>query len=324
VRALVTGCAGFIGSHVTESLLADGHSVLGVDCFNDNYGRRRKLENLAGARDWATFAFVEADLAEGGLRPLVSGCDVVVHLAAEPGVRPSWGERFGTYLRNNIQATQNLLDAARSEPGLRFVNASSSSVYGDAEALPVTEEVLPRPLSPYGATKLAAEHLCGLYHDEHGVDAVSLRYFSVYGPRQRPDMAFSTFCDAALNGSPITVFGDGRQTRDFTFVDDVVAATRAAIDAPGIGGATFNVGGGSRTSVARTLEILAGLVHRPLNVRRVAPRPGEARDTAADTTAARIALGFSPAVTIEAGLQRQLAWAAGQDAGRPAGLSALA
>jgi nucleoside-diphosphate-sugar epimerase len=266
---------------------------------------------------------VEADLAEGGLRPLVAECDVVIHLAAEPGVRASWGDRFATYLRNNVQSTQHLLEAARAEPGRRFVYASSSSVYGDAEALPVREDVLPRPLSPYGATKLAAEHLCGLYHDQHGVDAVSLRYFSVYGPRQRPDMAFSAFCDAALDGSPVTLFGDGRQTRDFTYVDDVVAATRAAIEAPAVGGETYNVGGGSRTSVARALEILAELTGRPIDLRRLAARPGEARDTAADTTAARIALGFIPTVAIEAGLERQLSWAAAQGARRPAGIPGL-
>src|SRR3954468_10641801 len=252
--ALVTGCAGFVGSHLTESLLADGHRVLGVDCFNDNYGRADKLDNLHHAQEWDTFEFVPIDLARGDLADLVADAEVVYHLAAEPGVRSSWGVRFDTYLRNNVLATQHLLEAARENPALRFVYASSSSIYGQAETLPTREDTIPAPHSPYGTTKLAGEHMCSLYHANHGVQTVSLRYFTVYGPRQRPDMAFNIFCRAAVRGSPITVFGDGRQTRDFTYVSDVVAATRAPAAVSGVSGQVFNVGGGSRIALADAID----------------------------------------------------------------------
>ena len=198
-RALVTGCAGFIGSHLTESLLADGHDVLGIDCFNDNYDVGLKQANLECSRGYARFRLEVADLARTDLEAMLEDRDVVFHLAAEPGVRPSWGGRFDRYVHNNVVATQRLLEAAASRPERRFVYASSSSVYGDAESLPTAEDALPRPLSPYGVTKLAAEQLCSLYHAEHGVETVALRFFSVYGPRQRPDMAFRRFCHAALD-----------------------------------------------------------------------------------------------------------------------------
>jgi UDP-glucose 4-epimerase len=307
-RALVTGCAGFIGSHLTEALLADGTAVVGVDCFNDNYGRREKLHNLETAREWEGFDFVPLDLSRGELRDLVEDCDVVFHLAAEPGVRSSWGLRFDQYLRNNVLATQLLLEAMRDQPGTRFVYASSSSIYGEAEALPTAEDTKPRPHSPYGMTKLAGEHLCSLYHGNHGVDAVSLRYFSVFGPRQRPDMAFNIFCRAALKGDPITVFGDGRQTRDFTYVADVVAATRSAAAAPGIGGGVFNVGGGSRTSLADAIELIREFSGRPLEVQHVPIQDGDVRDTGADTERARRALGFEPAVPFADGLLAEFEW----------------
>ncbi|MEA2123317.1 MAG: hypothetical protein QOI80_99, partial [Solirubrobacteraceae bacterium] len=186
MRALVTGCAGFIGSHLTESLLSDGHDVLGIDCFNDNYGRSAKLDNLAHAQEWDGFEFVPIDLARGDLADVVAESEVVYHLAAEPGVRSSWGGRFDTYLRNNVLATQHLLEAAREHPPARFVYASSSSIYGQAETLPTREDATPQPHSPYGTTKLAGEHMCSLYFANHGVPTVSLRYFTVYGPRQRP------------------------------------------------------------------------------------------------------------------------------------------
>ena len=247
--AVVTGCAGFIGSHLTESLLADGHSVLGVDCFNDNYARGDKYANLARAGEHERFRLVTADLVDVDADALLDGADVVFHLAGEPGVRASWGPRFDRYTHHNVQATQRLLEAAR-DTDVRFVYASSSSVYGDALKLPTHEDETPRPLSPYGVTKLAAEHLCVLYGEEHGVDTVALRYFSVYGPRQRPDMAFRRFCEAIVEGQPIEVFGDGRQTRDFTFVGDIVAGTRAAAEADTAPGRVYNLGGGNRTSPA--------------------------------------------------------------------------
>jgi nucleoside-diphosphate-sugar epimerase len=309
-RALVTGCAGFIGSHLTESLLADGHDVLGVDCFNDNYAAGLKRANLEGSRAHACFRLEVADLARTDLAALVEDRDVVYHLAAEPGVRPSWGRRFDRYVHNNVVATQRLLEATASRPERRFVYASSSSVYGDAEGLPTAEDALPRPLSPYGVTKLAAEQLCSLYHAEQGVEAVALRFFSVYGPRQRPDMAFRRFCHAALDGKPIRLFGDGRQTRDFTYVADIVAAARAAAEAPGVAGGIYNVGGGSRVSLNRSLEVLAAVAGRPLDVRRQERETGDVLHTGADIEHARADLGYAPRTDLEAGLRAELSWVA--------------
>ena len=309
MRAIVTGCAGFIGSHLTESLLSDGHSVMGIDCFNDNYGRSQKLDNLGHARNWDDFDFVPIDLARGDLADLVEECDVVFHLAAEPGVRSSWGERFELYLRNNVLATQHLLEAARRWPEKRLVYASSSSVYGEAEALPTREDVTPRPFSPYGVTKLDAENLCNLYHANYGVNAISLRYFSVYGPRQRPDMAFNIFCHAALRGDSITVYGDGRQTRDFTFVGDVVAATRRAVERGDAGG-IYNIGGGSRTSLADAIDLLTEIAGTRLEVEHVEHRHGDVKDTAADTTRAQSDLGYEPSTSFEEGLRTEFEWAA--------------
>src|SRR3954447_11550432 len=265
-RALVTGCAGFIGSHLTESLLQDGHEVLGVDCFNDNYRRADNRANLALAREYATFELVTGDLVALDVAALIERVDVVYHLAGEPGVRSSWGARFDRYTHHNVAATQRLLEA--TPRGKRFVYASSSSVYGDALDLPTREDAIPRPLSPYGVTKLAAEHLAVLYGEEQGLDTVALRYFSVYGPRQRPDMAFRRFCEAIVAGSPIEVYGDGTQSRDFTYVADIVAATRAAGELDVAPGSVFNVGGGDSVSLNRALETLAGVAGRPLDVRR--------------------------------------------------------
>jgi UDP-glucuronate 4-epimerase len=307
-KALVTGCAGFIGSHLAESLLADGHEVVGIDCFTDNYPRAHKQANLTAAREHDRFTFVNADLVAVGAERLLDGCDVVFHLAAEPGVRSSWGQRFDRYLRNNIRATQRLLEASARAPERRIVYASSSSVYCESERLPTPEHAAPQPLSPYGVTKLAAEQLCRLYHANHGVDAVALRFFSVYGPRQRPDMAFRRFCEAIVAGAPIEIFGDGHQTRDFTYVADIVAATRAAGEANTEPGRVVNIGGGDAVSVNRALETLAGLVGRPLDVRRRERQSGDVRDTGANTDRARTELGFAPATDLETGLAAELAW----------------
>jgi nucleoside-diphosphate-sugar epimerase len=308
VRALVTGCAGFIGSHLTESLLDDGHEVVGVDVLTDNYSSAIKLRNLERAREFGGFRIRPVDLARERLTSLVDECDVVFHLAAEPGVRTSWGSRFEAYSRNNVLATQRLLEAARRRPERRVVYASSSSVYGDAERLPTPEEATPKPYSPYGVTKLAAEHLCTLYHGNYGVATVSLRYFSVYGPRQRPDMAFNRFCRSALRGEPITIFGDGGQTRDFTYVSDVVAATRAAAIAPAAPGRVYNVGGGMRVSVNDALALIVAFAARPLDVRYLETERGDVRDTGADTTQARADLGFDPGTLVEAGLRAEFEW----------------
>jgi nucleoside-diphosphate-sugar epimerase len=309
VRALVTGCAGFAGSHLTDGLLADGHSVVGVDCLTDNYASEQKLANVAQALDHDGFELRQVDLAEADLAPIVDGCDVVFHLAAEPGVRASWGARFDLYVRNNVTATVRLLDAVRAGAGTRFVYASSSSVYGDALSLPTPEDAAPRPVSPYAVTKLRAERLCERFGIRHGVHAVSLRYFSLYGPRQRPDMAFHRFCRAALETEPVTIYGDGRQTRDFTYVADAVAATRRAAErAPT--GAVYNVGGGSAASLVDALALIAEIAGTAVDVEHAPPSPGDVRDTAADIRRARADLGYSPSVALEDGLAREVAWLA--------------
>jgi len=310
MRTLVTGCAGFIGSHLTEALLSQGSDVVGVDCFNDNYARPEKLRNLESARSWEAFDFVPLDLARGALEDLVEDCDVIFHLAAEPGVRASWGTRFELYLRNNVLATQHLLEASRRAPDTRFVYASSSSIYGKAEMFPTNESATPRPVSPYGVTKLSGEHLCLAYHANFQVPAVVLRYFSVYGPRQRPDMAFNIFCRAALAGEPIEVFGDGGQTRDFTFVGDIVDATLAAATTPDVAGQVFNVGGGSRSSLDEAIEIIGGLAGRELEVHPGPAQEGDVRDTGADVSAARERLGFDPRTSLREGLAAEWEWTA--------------
>jgi UDP-glucuronate 4-epimerase len=308
MRALVTGCAGFIGSHVVDSLLADGWSVVGVDCFLDNYDIAEKRRNIESALDSAAFVLQQDDLAETDARALVEGVDAVFHLAAEPGVRTSWGNRFESYARNNVIATQRLLEAAREESLASFVYASSSSVYGQAERLPTPESIVPRPQSPYGVTKLAGEHLCGLYFEAHGVPTVSLRYFSVYGPRQRPDMAFNRFCRAAIEDRPLGVFGTGDQIRDFTYVADVVAATRRAASTPAAAGGVYNIGGGSQVALTRAIELLEELADRALTVERSAPDPGDVRATGADISRARADLGYEPMVSLEKGLRSEFEW----------------
>jgi UDP-glucuronate 4-epimerase len=306
-RALVTGCAGFVGSHLTEALLADGHEVIGVDCFNDNYPAVEKLANLAHVRANPRFELHSIDLASADVGRPLAGCDVVFHLAAEPGVRSSWGRRFDRFVHNNVEATQRLLEAVRDRPGLRLVYASSSSVYGESEQLPTREDAPPRPLSPYGVTKLAGEQLCRVYHVNHGVDTVALRFFTVYGPRQRPDMAFRRFCEAAACGGRIELFGDGRQSRDFTYIADVVIAIRAAGHA-GVAGRAYNVGGGSPVSVNAALEELASIAGRPLDVRRSGRESGDVLHTAADGARAREELGFAPVTRLAAGLRAEYEW----------------
>jgi UDP-glucose 4-epimerase len=309
MRFLVTGAAGFIGSAVSERLLAKGHQVVGVDCFTDYYPRRLKELNLEPARGHAAFDFREADLAVMDLPPLVREVDAVIHLAAQAGVRRSWGQEFDHYLRHNIQATQRLLEAAKAAPELRrLVYGSSSSVYGDTRTLPMQEDAACWPVSPYGVSKLAAEHLCGLYHRNFGVPAVSLRYFTVYGPRQRPDMAFHRFIKAMLTGGEIRLYGDGEQSRDFTFVADIAEATIAAATAPDAAGLVMNLGGGHRATVNQVLDRLAEITGGRATVRREAVAKGDVRDTFADTSRAAEVLGFAPAYDLERGLAQEAAW----------------
>jgi UDP-glucose 4-epimerase len=309
MRFVVTGAAGFIGSTVCERLLARGHEVAGVDCFTDYYPRRLKELNLQAARDHRAFALHRADLVELDLEPLVQEADAVIHLAAQAGVRRSWGAEFAHYTHNNITATQRLLEAAKAAPGLgRVVYASSSSVYGDAQVLPMQEDAACWPVSPYGVSKLAAEHLCSLYHRNFGVPAVSLRYFTVYGPRQRPDMAFHRFIRAMLTGGEIRLFGDGEQSRDFTFVADIAEATIAAATAPEAAGRVLNLGGGHRATVNQVLDRLAEITGGRATVRREAVAKGDVRDTSADTGRAARVLGFAPAYDLDRGLAEEAAW----------------
>jgi len=307
MRALVTGAAGFIGSHLAEMLLDRGAQVTGIDCFTDYYARSAKEANLAPLKGRNGFRFLEARIQDADLPGVLDGVTHVFHLAAQAGVRKSWGRDFRVYTEHNIDASQRLLESCVGLPLERFVYASSSSIYGDNASMPMREDARPQPVSPYGVTKLAAEQLCYLYHVNHGVPTTSLRYFTVYGPRQRPDMAFHRFIRAALDGDPITLFGDGEQTRDFTFVKDAAAATAAAGDR-GVPGRAYNIGGGSRVTINQVLEMIGRLAGRPLTVRREPAQKGDMRDTFADTRLAKQDLDFAPAVSLEEGIEAEYRW----------------
>jgi UDP-glucose 4-epimerase len=308
METLVTGCAGFIGSHLTDALLAAGHRVLGVDSLIENYPASIKIANLSEAINSEQFTFVETELVRSDLRPITRNADVIFHLAAEPGVRTSWGSHFDSYVHNNVLATQRLLEAVRSSSRARIVYASSSSVYGQAERLPTPEDTIPRPFSPYGVTKLAAEHLCHLYRENYGVDVVCLRYFSVFGPRQRPDMAFHRFCRAALEGTPLRILGDGSQSRDFTFVSDVVEATLAAAVAPTASGGTYNVGAGSDVTLKTAIEALESVIGRRVEVSFSTKDYGDVASTGADIAKAREDLQYKPQTSFQDGLRAELEW----------------
>jgi UDP-glucose 4-epimerase len=307
MKALVTGAAGFIGSHLAERLVDADVTVTGVDSFTDFYPRAIKERNLQRLRRSRRFSLVERPLAEIDLSALLDGVTHVFHLAAQAGVRSSWGRDFRIYTTNNVEATQVLLEACVGTPIERFVYASSSSVYGDDVPLPMREDARPQPVSPYGVTKLAAEHLCHLYYVNHRVPTVSLRYFTVYGPRQRPDMGFARFFTALAQDRAVQMFGDGRQTRDFTFVADAVSATVAAATR-GAAGGVYNIGGGSRVQLLDVFELVRQVTGRPLRIERCEPQRGDMRDTFADTSQARTDLGFAPSVTLEQGLRAQYEW----------------
>jgi UDP-glucose 4-epimerase len=307
MKALVTGGAGFIGSHLSERLLASGAEVVAVDSFTDYYPRAVKEANVAALRAAPRYTLVEAALAAADLRALLDGVTHVFHLAAQAGVRKSWGRDFRIYTELNVDATQILLEACVGRPIERVVYASSSSVYGDLVALPMREDARLQPVSPYGVTKLSAEQLCYLYFVNYGVPTVSLRYFTVYGPRQRPDMGFHRFLSAIRAGRALPQFGDGLQTRDFTFVADAVSATAAAA-VRGVPGRVYNIGGGSRVTLREVFDLLARVTDRAVSVEVQPPQKGDMRDTYADTTLARQDLGFAPTVTLEEGLAAMARW----------------
>jgi nucleoside-diphosphate-sugar epimerase len=307
MNALVTGVAGFIGSTLAERLCDAGADLTGIDCFTDGYPRAIKERNLSALRGRARFKFIESSIQDADLDALLADRTHVFHLAAQAGVRNSWGRDFRVYTANNIEATQVLLEACTKRTVDRIVYASSSSVYGDHVAMPMREDALPQPVSPYGVTKLAAEHLCYLYHANYGLPTVSVRYFTVYGPRQRPDMGFHRFLRATLRGEPITVYGDGEQTRDFTFVADAVAATIGAATR-GIPGRVYNIGGGSRVTINEVFEMISRVSGRRPLITAVSAQKGDMRHTYADTSLARRELGFTPTVTLEDGLAAEYKW----------------
>ena len=310
-HVVVTGVAGFIGSHLAEALLDRGHEVVGIDCFTPAYPPAEKRRNLLRALEHPGFRLVEGDLVTLALDAWLEGAAVVFHQAAQPGVRGSWGRDFAVYVHHNILATQCLLEACARTGVRRLVAASSSSVYGDAPVYPTTEESITRPVSPYGVTKLASEHLSLAYAQLPGaqVSVATLRYFTVYGPRQRPDMAFRRFLEAAYAGRPIVVYGDGEQTRDFTHVDDAVRANLLAMSAP-IQAEAVNVGGGRRVTLNEVLDQIRRATGRRLLIERADAQPGDARHTGADGTRAEALLGYRPEVVLEDGIADQAAWVA--------------
>jgi UDP-glucuronate 4-epimerase len=303
MKYAVTGAAGFIGSHLTEALVGAGHDVVAIDCFTDYYDPALKQENAAA------FPVARLDLAADPLDFV--GVDGVFHLAGQPGVR-SFGDVFPLYVRQNVLASQRVFEAAARD-GARVVLASSSSVYGEAERYPTPEDAQPSPISPYGITKLASEHLGRAYAAGFGLDAVVLRYFNAFGPRQRPDMAFTRIAAALAEGRPFDLYGDGSQTRGFTYVGDVVSATLAAMER---GTGTYNVGGGTEASLLETIAVLEGLAGRRLEVREQPPMAGDQRRTSADTTRIRGELDWEPRVSLEDGLRAQWEWGSGHVAAR--------
>jgi len=304
MKVLVAGCAGFIGSHTTEALLERGYRVVGIDSFNDYYSASQKESNIKGFASNENFRLIrkELNLVEPG--DIEKGIDFAVNLAGRGGVRKSWDD-FGSYVRDNVLATQRLLELFKDSGIKKFVHASSSSVYGDSE-LPFRESGGTAPMSPYGITKLAAEKLCSSYEKGYGIPTVALRYFTVYGPRQRPDMAFNIFIKSILEGKPIRVFGSGEQTRDFTFVSDIVSANIAAMESSA--GGVFNIGGGGRISLNGAIELLERLTGRKVIAERTDAQRGDVAHTGADLGRAREQLGYKPGVGIEEGLKREIEW----------------
>jgi nucleoside-diphosphate-sugar epimerase len=306
-RVLVTGCAGFLGSHLCERLVECGEEVLGVDCFTDYYPREQKETNLERLRDCRRFTLRELDLGSDPLDDSVEGIDTVFHLAAQPGVRGSFGASFESYVHDNVLATQRVLEASAAAPVQAFVYASSSSVYGNSLSYPTSEETERAPISPYGMTKLATEELAAVYGRLDGIPTVGLRYFTAFGPRQRPDMAFTRFLTSALAAEPVKILGDGSQVRDFTFIDDVVEGTIAAARR-GAPGAVYNIGGGTQVRLLDALRKIEQLLDIPIEVEHLPDARGDVRRTCSDPRRAARDLGFTPRVSLDEGLARQVEW----------------
>ena len=309
MHALVTGAAGFVGSHLADALLARGDTVLGVDCFTPYYDRIDKEANVAAAYAHDDFELVEADLRTVDIAELLSGVDTVFHQAAQAGVRLSWSGGFADYVGHNVLATQRLLEAVqRSRPSARVVYASSSSVYGNQVRYPTVETDLPKPFSPYGVTKMAAEHLCSLYAENWGVHTVSLRYFTVFGPRQRPDMSIHRLCQAAVDGSTFPLYGDGTQIREFTYVSDIVAANLAAAEREVVPGAYLSVAGGAEITINELIALVGELAGAPVAVEAEPRKPGDSFHNGGATDRARELLGWAPQVSLREGIAAQIEW----------------
>jgi nucleoside-diphosphate-sugar epimerase len=306
MKVLVTGCAGFIGSHVVERLLKEGHEVMGVDSFDVYYSRGQKEKNLMNILLHPQFKLVEDNLSTMALVKVLKGTEAVIHLAAQPGVRGSWGSSFHRYVTNNIQVTQRLLEESKGNKLKRFVYASSSSVYGDVGEV-LNEDMKCAPKSPYGVTKLAAENLCQLYHQEYKMPTVSLRFFSVYGPGQRPDMAFHRFCQNILRDAPLTIYGDGKQVRDFTYVDDVAQIVTAALTAD-VAGQIVNVGGGSPCTLLEAATVLEEISGKPCAKTFLERQKGDVLSTRADTAKLERLFGVKPMTPLRDGLAREWEW----------------
>ena len=303
---IVTGVAGFIGSSLARRLLENGEIVVGVDCFTDFYPRAIKEKNLLPLRDFPSFKFLEKNILELDSAKLFDGVDGIYHQAAQAGVRSSWGRDFEIYITNNILATQKILEAIKDKK-IRMIYASSSSIYGETKKIPMHEDDPPCPVSPYGVTKLAAEHLCGLYYKNFGVPIISLRYFTVYGPRQRPDMAFHRFLKAIMQSEEIILYGDGEQTRDFTFIKDAVDANVSAME-KGKAGGVYNIGGGSQVSINYCIRRMEAITGKKAKVKRLERQKGDVTHTHADTTRAGSDLGFHPSIPLDEGLLQESEW----------------
>lgn len=305
--SVVTGVAGFIGSHLAERLIEGGHEVVGIDCFTDYYPRSLKEANVSKLLPVAGFTFIEGNLLTCDLHDLLKGASYIFHQAAQAGVRSSWGDEFEIYTNLNVLATQRLLEACKGLSIKKFVYASSSSVYGDSEELPIGEEAVLRPVSPYGVTKLAGENLCGSYWKNYDIPIISLRYFTVYGPRQRPDMAFYKFMQALSKDTEIEIYGDGTQTRDFTFITDAVEGNLLAMENTSLG-EVFNIGGGSRVMVNDVLQVLGKITLKDAKVVYREVQKGDVKHTLAETSKARDILGYKPQIDLKTGLSRQWEW----------------